>query len=138
MFTNIFDHFREEFQIPESKRTKQIDKASTSSQTSPSLEAQKETKKDEITYEDLTSDHPSENYWKALTKKREAAIEETKAENQQLIQRIAVLEYKLSQAKERLTEVKSLAEVLTELLEEKENEQNATSATDQTTEESSV
>jgi len=130
---------REITQTPDIKQTKQIDKASTTSQTSPSLEARKDTKNDEITYEDLTSDQPSENYWKALAKKRAAAIKETKAENQQLIERIAALEHKLSQAKERLTEVKSLAEVLTELLEEKENEPNAsTSDTDQTTEKSSV
>lgn len=122
-------NFSEIFQIPDSKRSNSVETATTSSQTSPSLVA---TKKYEITYEDLTSDNPSENYWKVLTKKREDALIETKAENLQLIERIASLENKIRRAKERLDEAKSLAETLTEMLEEKENEQNVTSEADQT------
>lgn len=57
--------------------------------------------------------------------KREDALTETKAENQQLIERIATLECKLRQSKERLAEVKSLADVLNELLEEKDHDQSA-------------
>lgn len=115
-----FDLFSEDFQISETKPRKPSTDT-TSSQTSPSLDV---TKKYEITYEELTSDRPSEKYWKALAKKREVAIEETKVENEQLIERIASLECKIIQAKERLNEAKNLADIMTEMLEEKENEES--------------
>uniref|UniRef100_A0A0K8TM38 Putative geminin-like protein n=1 Tax=Tabanus bromius TaxID=304241 RepID=A0A0K8TM38_TABBR len=77
-----------------------------------------------ITAEDLTSsESPSEHYWEILAEQRRKALNETLEENQKLYERIDGLEDELSTTKEMLEEAKSLVEVLTEMLNENE-EQN--------------
>ena len=90
--------------------------ASTSSQTSPSLQASAK-----VTVEDLTSESVGEHYWEVLAEKRRSALEESLTENQELYERIATLEDELNQSKSLLAETRSLVEVLTEMLEEKES-----------------
>lgn len=116
--------FSDATQTPESKRKiPQPTTASTSSQTSPSL-VPSATK--EITAEDLTGDVVGETYWEILAEKRRAALEESLVENQELYERIASLEDELNQSKSLLTETRNLVEVLTEMLEEKEVDENKT------------
>lgn len=100
-------------QIAEIKRKSPVITASTSSQTSPPVQT--------ITSEDLTSDKPvTEKYWEVLAEKRRSALEETLVENQELYERIANLEDELNQSKNMLSEARDLVTVLTEMLEEKE------------------
>lgn len=106
--------FSEIVQTPETKR--KIPATSTSSQTTPSLDANQK-----ITAEDLISDTPSERYWEALAEKRRIALEETLNENQELYERIATLENEVKESKAMLAEARSLVEVMTELLEESDN-----------------
>lgn len=90
--------------------------ASTSSQTNVS------TNTSQVTAEDLTADKPvNEHYWEILAEKRRGALEETLFENQELYERIANLEDELNQSKSMLEEARDLVTVLTEMLEEKEN-----------------
>jgi geminin len=115
-------------QTPEAKRkTPTQNTATTSSQTSPSLEGTSK----QVTTEDLTSEKVSETYWQVLAEKRRAALEESLVENQELYERIATLEDELNQSKTLLTETRSLVEVLTEMLEEKESEMNTTMTPDE-------
>lgn len=97
--------------------------ASTSSQTSPAGTSQQK-----ITASDLTSDKPvNDGYWETLAEKRRDALEETLHENQELYERIANLEDELNQSKSMLEEARDLVTVLTEMLEEKEqNDVNVT------------
>lgn len=102
-------------QTPEAKRKiPSQNTASTSSQTSPSLDAVNQS----LTVEDLTSDSVSETYWEILAEKRRAALEESLIENQELYERITTLEDELNQSKQLLAETRNLVEVLTEMLEE--------------------
>lgn len=119
--------FSEVTQTPETKRkVPTINTCSTSSQTSPTVEA---TSKN-VTAADLTSDNVGENYWEILAEKRRAALEESLTENQELYERIATLEDELNQSKNMLTETRNLVEVLTEMLEEKEDDANVTMASE--------
>jgi geminin len=63
-----------------------------------------------------------------LAEKRRLALEESLTENQELYERIASLEDELNQSKSMLAESKSLIEVLTEMLEEKDNENDEDNA----------
>lgn len=53
-------------------------------------------------------------------------MDESLTENQELYERIAVLEDELNQSKTLLTEARNLVEVLTEMLEEKDAEPDTT------------
>lgn len=55
-----------------------------------------------------------------MAEKRRVALDESLIENQELYERIAVLEDELNQSKTMLTEARNLVEVLTEMLEEKD------------------
>lgn len=98
--------------------------ASTSSQTSPEAStssSSSSSSKQKVTAEDLTLDRPiNERYWETLAEKRREALEETLFENQELYERIANLEDELSHSKSMLEEARDLVTVLTEMLEEKE------------------
>lgn len=119
--SNVSSHFSEIAQTPESKRKIPTNStASTSSQTSPSLDPS--TSK-QVTAEDLTSESVGEKYWEILAEKRRAALEDSLIENQELHERIASLEDELNQSKSMLTETRNLVEVLTEMLEEKESDE---------------
>lgn len=112
-----FYHFSDITQTPDGKRKIPTQNtASTSSQTSPSLEETSKT----VTAEDLTSEHVGEGYWEILAEKRRVALEESLVENQELYERIATLEDEFNQSKSLLAETRNLVEVLTEMLEEKE------------------
>lgn len=126
-FLNLnFGSFSDNTQTPDGKRKiPSQNTASTSSQTSPSLEATGKT----VTAEDLTSEHAGEAYWEVLAEKRRAALEESLVENQELYERIATLEDELNQSKSLLAETRSLVEVLTEMLEEKEGDATTEDAT---------
>lgn len=113
---NVFN-CSDQLQTPELKR-KIPTTASTSSQTSPATSSKL------VTAEDLTSDKPSENFWEKLAEKRRSALEETLSENQELYERIASLEDELNQSKSMLEEAQDLVTVLTELLEEKDQNTN--------------
>lgn len=116
-------NFSEVLQTPETKRKTPATSstATTSSQTSPSLDSAAK-----VTAEDLTSEAVGENYWEILAERRRVALDESLKENQELYERIASLEEELDQSKSLLTETQSLVEVLTEMLEEKENEADTT------------
>lgn len=110
--------FSEIAQTPESKRKIPTNStASTSSQTSPSLDS---SNSKQVTVDDLTSDNVGEKYWEILAEKRRAALEESLVENQDLHERVASLEDELNQSKSMLTEARNLIDVLTEMLEEKD------------------
>lgn len=124
---NIQLLFSEVNQTPETKRkVPTINTATTSSQTSPTVEAATKN----VTAADLTSETVGENYWEILAEKRRAALEESLTENQELYERIASLEDELNQSKTWLAESRNLVEVLTEMLEEKEDDANATMASE--------
>lgn len=100
----------------EFKREKAAPVASTSSQTIPASNL--------ISEEDLTSDTKVSNvYWEVLAEKRRLALEETLEENQYLHEKCEKLESELNQSKQLLEESRELVNVLTEMLQEKENEQ---------------
>lgn len=93
---------------------KKSDLASTSSQTSPI-----------ITEKDLTStESPSAAYWEVLAEKRRVALVETLEENEYLHEKVQTLESELNHSKSMLQQSRELVEVLTEMLQEKENEMN--------------
>lgn len=109
-------------QTPETKRKiPSTSTASTSSQTSPSLVDSAKT----ITAADLTSENVGEHFWEALAEKRRVALEESLIENQELYEKIANVEDELNQSKQMLEEARSLVEVLTEMLEEKDGDDAA-------------
>lgn len=111
--------FSELAQTPETRRKIPAPTASTSSQTSPI--ANPATSK-QVTVTDLTTDEVGEHFLESLAEKRRVALEESLTENQELYERIASLEDELNQSKSMLTEARSLVQVLTEMLEEKEGE----------------
>lgn len=120
-------NFSEVLQTPETKRKTPATSstATSSSQTSPSLASEAKA----ITEEDLTAETVSENYWEILAERRRVALDESLKENQELYERIASLEEELDQSKSMLAETRSLVEVLTEMLEEKENNEADTTMT---------
>lgn len=79
----------------------------------------------QITEEDLTStDEPREFFWKTLAEKRREALEVSLKENEQLHERIVLLEEELSTSRVMLDETKNLVEVLTEMLDENNDSGN--------------
>lgn len=82
-----------------------------------------------VTAEDLTSEAVGENYWEILAERRRVALDESLKENQELYERIATLEEELDQSKSLLAETRGLVDVLTEMLEEKENNEADTTMT---------
>lgn len=120
-------NFSDATQIPEVKRkVPAIATASTSSQTSPALSPSVDPGTRKVSAKDLTSDKVGENYWEVLAEQRRAALEESLSENHELYERIATLEDELNQSKTTLAETKNLVEVLTEMLEETEDDANIT------------
>ncbi|CAH1405719.1 unnamed protein product [Nezara viridula] len=80
-----------------------------------------------ITEEDLTSeDGPSEGYWEILAERRRVALDAALKENEELHQRIALLEEENAQCKLLLDETRHLVETLTEVI----NEQPAADETE--------
>lgn len=75
-----------------------------------------------VTEEDLTTEgEPSEYYWKGLAEKRREVLEVSLKENQELYEKVESLEEELSIARQMLEESKNLVEVLTEMIQENEN-----------------
>lgn len=105
----------------EIKRKKLI---TQSCQTSPEPKVSKE-----ITENDLTTeDAPSERYWEILAEKRRDALEESLIENEELHGKIAALTDELNTSRKMLEETRSLVEVLTEMLQENEEEEDGVNA----------
>lgn len=102
----------------ESKRKRLL--VTNASQTDPDPELLAK-----ITEEDLTStDEPREFYWQTLAEKRRAALEISLKENEELHDRIVLLEEELSTSRVMLDETKNLVEVLTEMLDENNDSGN--------------
>ncbi|RZB40048.1 geminin [Asbolus verrucosus] len=93
-----------------------------------------QTEEPNVTAEDLTSEEPSENYWKRLAEKREERLDESFQENERLKEALEALQEENRVCKEMLNESRNLVEVLQEMLEE--NEGDATEAAEEATEES--
>lgn len=97
---------------------KKVELASTSSQTSPATKAT-------VTEKDLTStEPPSAAYFELLAEKRREALVEALEENEYLHEKVEALETELNHSKSMLQQSRELVEVLTEMLQEKENEAN--------------
>lgn len=64
----------------------------------------------------ITSDNPSENYWKLLAEERRQALEKALYENEQLWDQLQVLEVENSQLKSCLEEAEKMAEVVRQSL----------------------
>lgn len=80
-----------------------------------------ETGPSSITVDDLTSvEGPSEKYWERLAEQRRSALEDSLIENERLHGRLSSLQEELNVTTEMLNETKNLAEVLAEMLEERE------------------
>lgn len=105
----------------EIKRKKLI---TQSSQTSPEPKASKDVTENDLT----TNDAPSERYWEILAEKRRDALEESLIENEELHGKIAALTDELNTSRKMLEETRSLVEVLTEMLQENEEEENEVNA----------
>lgn len=70
-----------------------------------------------ITVEDLTSDAgPSEHYWETLAERRRVSLEKALKENQQLYERISLLEEENEQFKVLLEEAKAVIETFQEIM----------------------
>lgn len=113
----IVDHVLLFSDIQNSESKRKIPSQTTASQTSPTTSKM-------VTVDDLTTDTVGEAYWEVLAEKRRVALDETLVENQELYERIAVLEDELNQSQSLLAETRNLVEVLTEMLEEKDGEVN--------------
>ena len=75
-----------------------------------------------ITEEDLTTEgEPSEGYWKTLAEKRRVALDESLKENQELHEKVTDLEEELNISRAMLDESRNLVEVLTEIIQEKDD-----------------
>lgn len=81
-----------------------------------------QTEEYKVTEEDLTSDEPSEDYWRRLAEKRGDALNESLQENERLKENVDALKEENRICKEMLEESKHLVEVLKEMLEENEDE----------------
>lgn len=102
-------------------KRKKTESRAAETQTSPD-KSQAEAKK--ITADDLTGDaKPSEHYWERLAEKRLEALEQSLDENQRLYERIDGLEEELNTSRKQLEEAQHLVTVLTEMLQETEEEQ---------------
>lgn len=110
-----FDCSETEINDGEIKRKKLVTHAS---QTDPErLELAK------ITEEDLTTDgEPSEGYWKVLAEKRRVALDLSLRENEGLYEEVHSLRDQLEISNQMLDESKNLVEILTEMLEENEQD----------------
>lgn len=76
-----------------------------------------------ITEEDLTTEgEPSHGYWKALAERRRLALDESLKENEELHEKVNDLEGKLNISRAMLDESRNLVEVLTEIIQEKDDE----------------
>lgn len=68
---------------------------------------------------DLTSDVPSENYWKQLAERRRVALDEALKENETLHTKVKLLEEENAVVKAMMKEATDLVQTLTEIVEEK-------------------
>ncbi|KAJ6637689.1 Geminin [Pseudolycoriella hygida] len=81
----------------------------------------------QITEEDLTStEEPSEGYWKTLAEQRRVALDISLKENEELHERVHNLEEELNISRAMLEETQNLVEVLSELVQEKDESVNST------------
>lgn len=72
-----------------------------------------------VAEEDLTTEgEPSDHYWKGLAEQRRVALEVSLKENEELHHKIDSLEEELNIARQMLDESKNLVEVLTEMIQE--------------------
>lgn len=77
----------------------------------------------QVTEEDLTTEgEPSEHYWKGLAEQRRVALEVSLKENEELHNKIENLEEELTIARQMIDESKNLVEVLTEMIQEGNND----------------
>lgn len=77
----------------------------------------------QVTEEDLTTEgEPSELYWKGLAEQRRIALDISLKENEELHQKVESLEEELSVARQMIDESKNLVEVLTEMIQEGNND----------------
>ncbi|XP_055684200.1 geminin [Lutzomyia longipalpis] len=77
----------------------------------------------QITETDLTTTAgPSHKYWEILAEKRRVALEDALKENESLHDKIASLEAELKVSREMLEETQNLVTILTEMLDEKDDE----------------
>ncbi|XP_075169110.1 geminin DNA replication inhibitor [Haematobia irritans] len=104
-------------------KRKKIETRAAETQTSPD-KSEAGTSQKKITAEDLTGEaKPGEHYWERLAEKRREALEQSLEENQRLYERIEGLEEELNTSRKQLEEAQHLVAVLTEMLDENEEEQ---------------
>ncbi|KAK7864506.1 hypothetical protein R5R35_003119 [Gryllus longicercus] len=110
------------------KSTIENEKKMNENQTKVSLKKKKTTKvssgencKKAVTASDLTSEEPSEAYWKQLAETRRVALDEALNENQTLYEKIELLEQENEKAKEMLDEARCLIEVLNEIIDKNDS-----------------
>lgn len=85
----------------------------------------------QITEEDLTTEgEPSEQYWKTLAERRRVALEDSLHENEMLHEKVSSLEEELNISRAMLDETKNLVEVLTEMINEPDQEPANRSSSD--------
>lgn len=78
-----------------------------------------------ITVEDLTSEEePGKEYYKILAERRRVALEEALKENEQLHEKVKLLEEENKQCNILLNETRELVETLTEMLKEGNEEED--------------
>lgn len=111
---HVLHYFSDTSQTPERKRKIQTNTASSSSQTSPEVA--------KSTVDDLTSEIVSARYWEVLGEKRRVALDEALTENQELYEKIATLEDELNESKSVIEQSRSIIEVMTEMLKEREGD----------------
>lgn len=81
----------------------------------------------QITEEDLTTtDEPSDGYWKVLAEQRRIALDLSLKENEELHGRVHNLEDELNVSRAMLEETQNLVEVLTELVQEQDENVDST------------
>ncbi|KAK6625138.1 hypothetical protein RUM43_005429 [Polyplax serrata] len=90
------------------------------------------TKSDTVLPSDLIIDNPSENYWQNLAESQAKALNSALKENVDLHNKLNELEYENSRLKAMLDEAKSLVEVLTEMIEQNDDEANGNNKEDST------
>lgn len=79
-----------------------------------------QTEEYQVTVDDLTSEEPSEDYWRRLAEKRGEALNESFQEIERLKDNVTALKEENRICKEMLEESKHLVEVLQEMLAETE------------------
>ncbi|XP_014282143.1 geminin [Halyomorpha halys] len=101
------------------KEVKEVTIVVSDSKVIRKIKTNKSNGKPVITEEDLTSeDGPSEGYWEILAERRRVALDAALKENEELHQRIALLEEENAQCKLLLDETRHLVETLTEVISE--------------------